>query len=157
MRGYLVALGTVLVPMRLLSDPAAGLTCSEALEQVATLKTQQPVYQEAAQSERHFIDDADRPAELARMQKIIAATCSASPAERAAQEAQAQRLHVAMSPQCAVARDELRGMELPDAHEARDAVESKRKLVADKCPAVSTRGRWLIQWDGRGGLQPDSD
>jgi hypothetical protein len=145
------------LPMTLLSDPKEPLSCSAALEQVLTLKTSQPVYRLTASGERDFLEDADRPAELARLQRIVAASCSTDPKERAAQEAEAQRLHLALSPECTVARDQLNAMEARNSHEPRDSVAAQRKLVVEKCPAVSTHGRWLLQWNGRSQLLPDSD
>ena len=157
MRWHSVAIGLVLLPTRLLSDSGGALSCSDALEQVATLKTMYPVYKLTGKDQRHFIEDADRPAEIARLQKIIAASCSANATQRADQEAQAQRLHQALSPECAVERDTLAAMELPNSHEPRDAIETKRKLVRDKCPTVDSAGRWLVQWDGRSQILPEND
>jgi len=138
-----------------MADAPAPSACVQALEQVATLETLAPVYQAAARDERHFLDDADRPAELARVQKIVAASCSANPRERADQEAAAARLHEALSPECAVERDKLAALQLPSSREPRDSIERTRQLVADRCPAVDVKGRWLVQWGGRGELVPE--
>jgi hypothetical protein len=145
------------LPATVLSDPGEPLSCSAALEQVATLKTLQPVYRLSPGGERVFIEDAGRAAELARLKPIVAAACSANPKERAGQEVEAQRLHLALSPECAVAHDKLKAMELPNSHEPRDSLEAQRKLVGAKCPAVPVQGRWLVQWDGRSELLPDGD
>ena len=61
---------------------------------------------------------------------------------------------VALSPDCAVARDELAGMERPNSHEPSDTLDEKRRLVAARCPAVATTDRWLVQWNGRSTLEP---
>jgi len=119
-----------------------------------TLKTALPVYQAVGAQDRRYIKDAERPAELARLQQIIAASCSANPQVRATQEGDAQRLHVAMSPQCAVARDELAMMEAPSSRTPADVTAGRRRLVTAQCPAVATTGRWLVQWNGRGDLTP---
>jgi hypothetical protein len=142
-----------LCPVAHAATPGA-LSCVEALEQVLTLKTAEPVYQEAGGDERHFINDSERPAELARLDKIIARSCSSDRQARAAQDAEAQRLHVALSPQCAVARDELAAMQQPRSRVPRDVVATKRQLVESSCPPVDTAGRWLVQWNGRGDLTP---
>ena len=153
MRWHSVAIGLALLPASLLSEPRGALTCSDALEQVETLKTMSPVYKLTGKDQRHFIEDADRPAEIARLQKIIAASCSANPTERADQEAQARRLHQALSPACAVERDTLAAMELPNSHESRDAIETKRKLVRDKCPAVDSAPSRYTQAQSRQRVQ----
>ena len=152
-RSLVLLLLAGLCPMAHAAAPGA-LTCVAALEQVLTLKTAAPVYQEGAGDERHFINDSERPAELARLDKIIAGSCSRDREARAAQEADAQRLHVALSPQCAVARDELAAMQQAGSRVPRDVVAAKRQLVESRCPTVDTAGRWLVQWDGRGDLTP---
>ena len=81
----------------------------------------------------------------------------ADPKLRATQEAEADRLYWAMSPECAVERDKLAAMLLPNSHEPRDFIERKQRLVAHKCPTVNTTDRWLVQWDGKSELLPEED
>ena len=154
MRLHLALMGLALFPTALLSGASRPLTCAEALEQLATLQTLQPVYKLAGADHRRFIEDADRPAEITRIQQIATASCSTSPKVRATEEAEAQRLHVALSPECAVERDKLAAMEQKNSHEPRDSLESERKLVAIRCPTVDATDRWLVQWDGRSDLPP---
>lgn len=149
--------GLALFPTVLLSDTAGSLSCAEALEQVKALQTLRPVYKPAGGDVRLFLDDEDRPAELTRLQKSVTASCSSDSKLRAAQEAAADRLYWAMSPECAVERDKLTAMLLPNSHEPRDFIERKQRLVAHKCPDVDTTGRWLVQWDGKSELLPEDD
>jgi hypothetical protein len=141
-------------PVCAFSDEAPTLSCPETLEQIATLQTALPVYKLTGPDQRHYIHDADRPAEIARLQKLASSSCSTEPKTKALQQAQAERLHVALSPECAVARDELAAMELPNSRESSDARNEKRKLVAAKCPTLEATNRWLVQWDGRSTLEP---
>jgi hypothetical protein len=150
-------MGVALFPTVLLSDTGGSLSCTEALEQVTALQTLRPVYKAAGGGARLFLDDAGRPAELARLQKIVTASCSSDPQLRASQEAEADRLYWAMSPECAVERDKLAAMLLPNSHEPRDFIERKQRLVAHKCPTVNTTDRWLVQWDGKSELLPEED
>jgi hypothetical protein len=150
----LLVAGLGLFPVTVFSDAATALSCPEALEQIATLNTFQPVYKLTGPDKRHYIHDRDRPAEIARLQKIAAASCSREPKTRAVQQAEADRLHVALSPDCAVARDELAGMERPNSHEPSNTLDEKRRLVGARCPAVATADRWLVQWNGRSTLEP---
>ena len=143
-----------LLPTTLLADAPPASACVQALEQVATLETTAPVYKLTASGERSFINDADRPAEIARLQEIIRASCSSDPKLRASQEADAQRLGVALSPECANERDKLTAMQQPSSREPESAIAQQRKFVADKCPAIDARGLWLVHWMGRGDLQP---
>jgi hypothetical protein len=137
-----------------LADEPPTLTCPQVLEQIAALQAFRPVYKLTTGDERHYINDADRPAELARLQALAAASCSKDPGERASQQAEAERLHVALSPECAVARDELAAMEAPNSRAPADRLGRTRRLVAARCPTVNNRNLWLIQWDGRSDLVP---
>jgi hypothetical protein len=127
--------------------------CVDALEQVAALKQQAPAYKQLDGDERHYLDDADRPAEIARLQKIVSVSCSTDQKARAAEEADAQRLLVARSPECAIDRDTLSAMERPDSREASASIEAQRKLVTERCPLVKLRDVWLLQmlWSRPGG------
>lgn len=125
------------------ADPP--LSCVDALEQIQTLKTWVPVYKQLPREQRQYLPDADRPAELARIQKIAAGACSSDPRQKAAQSAEAERLHAARSPECAIERDKLSAMERPDSLEAKDSVREQRKRVAAQCPAVKMDNMWLLQ------------
>jgi hypothetical protein len=125
------------------ADPS--LSCVDALEQIETLKTWVPVYKQLPNEQRLYLPDADRPAELARIQKIAVSACSTDPRQKAAQRAEAERLHVARSPECAIERDKLSAMERPDSLEAQDSVREQRKRVAAQCPAVPMDRLWLLQ------------
>jgi hypothetical protein len=129
--------------------------CVQALEQIETLKTSYPVYKLEGAEQRHFIDDADRPPEIARLQKIVTTSCSTDAKTRAAEQAAAEQLHQALSPLCAVARDTLAALENPSAHESADRIATQRQLVTSKCPPVNSSDLWLLQWNGRAELQPD--
>jgi len=55
-----------------------------------------------------------------------------NPKVRASQQAEAEHLHVALSPECAVERDRRAAMELPNYHEARQprtAAQTRRQQV----------------------------
>jgi hypothetical protein len=95
-----------------------------------------------------FIEDADRPAEIARLQKIIRKSCSTKPEERSRQEAEALRLHVARSPECGIDRETLSMMEKPNSRDPIDSIARQRKLVAEKCPPVRLRNRWIVLYAG---------
>lgn len=157
MRAYWLVTGLALFPTALLCDDASAPSCVDALEQLATLQTQAPVYKGAAGEQRRFIEDSERPAEIARMKQMIAVSCSREPNARKTQEDEAQRLHLARSPECAVERDKLAAMQLKNSHEPRDFVDKQRDLVTRKCPTVDTSGRWLVQWDGRSVVLPDDE
>jgi len=138
-------ISATLVPGAAFSEDLFASPCVGALEQVATLKTDVAVYKQLPGDQRHYLKDADRPAELARISNIVAASCSGDPTVSAAQQAAAQRLHTARSPECAVERDTLTAMERPDSRDADDSIAAQRKLVADQCPTVRIADVWLLQ------------
>jgi hypothetical protein len=141
----LLLLGLALIPGMARGDESAASPCVEALEQLATLNTWVPVYKQLSGGERHYLDDADRPAELTRVQKLVGASCSANPQVRATQETAAKRLHLARSPECAIERDKLTAMEKPGSREGRDSLANQRKLVGEQCPLVPLADVWLLQ------------
>jgi hypothetical protein len=116
--------------------------CVNALEQVAALETSLPVYKLTGSDSRQYIDDADRLAEIARLQKIIGTSCSAANSKaRQSEESAAARLHIARSVGCTDERDKLFRMGQKD---SRDDVAQQRKLVADECPTVPMANVWLV-------------
>jgi hypothetical protein len=154
MRVFLVLVALWLFPLTAWADEPPS-ACVQSLEQIETLKTTYPVYKLEGADQRHFIDDAERPAEIARLQKIVASSCSTDAKTRASEQAAAEQLHQSLSPLCAVARDTLAAMERPSAHESADRIATQRRLVTSKCPPVDSSNLWLLQWNGRAELQPD--
>lgn len=126
-------------------DELLGTACVNALEQVLTLKDDRAVYQQLPKDQRHYLADADRPAELARMQKTAATACSSDPKVKATQQAAAARLHRARSPECAFERDRLALMEKPDSRDPAGDVAAQRARIAKECPAVPASDVWLLQ------------
>ena len=100
-----------------ISGESAPSVCVDALEQLAALAQQAPAYKELNGEERRYLDDADRPAEIARLQDVVTTSCSADRTMRAAEEDAAYRLLVARSPECAIERDKLSAMQSVNSRE----------------------------------------
>jgi hypothetical protein len=145
MRHAAFLLAVALLPFVAQADQKPGSVCVEALEQLETLQTLAPVYKLTG-SKRHYLDDTDRPAEVARQKKIIAESCSTDPKIRRAEQAEAERLHVARSPDCLEERDKLALMEKPESRTPADDIAEQRKRVTAQCPAVQLSDVWLIHW-----------
>jgi hypothetical protein len=143
-REWIIA-GLALLPRLACADPQVSGACVDAREQLETLQAGVPVYKQLTGDQRQYLEDGDRPAEVTRIQKVIAANCSADPQTQAAERAAAAKLHQARSPDCAVERDTLAAMEKPDSRESPDSIRKQRQLVADQCPQATTRGVWLRQ------------
>jgi hypothetical protein len=75
--------------------------------------------------------------------------CSHDPKAKKLQLEEAARLHLALSPECAVAREHLAAMQSRNSHESARSIEQQRRLVATNCPVVDAKDRWRLQWDGR--------
>jgi hypothetical protein len=135
-----------------LADDAAALSCPQLLEQLTTLNTAAPVYRLTPPDHRQYLKDEERPAEIARLQRLANAACSSSPRERQHQEAEAIELHIALSPECAVERDVLKELEKLGSRESPASIADRRQLVTEKCPVIDTAGLWLLKWDGRSEL-----
>ena len=128
------------------ADQAAASACVEALEQLTTLQTATPVYKRADEGERHYLADADRPAQIARLKGIVAGSCSADETTRRAEESEAERLHAARSPGCLEQREVLAAMEQRGSRTPRSDLAQQRERVAAQCPAVGLSDVWLIDW-----------
>jgi hypothetical protein len=140
----LLLLGLVLLPRMAQADQTPASVCVEALEQLGTLQTFAPVYKLTGGQERHYLADADRPAEVARLKKLVAGSCSSDPKIRRGEESEAERLHLARSPECMEERDKLSMMVKPESRSPADDIAEQRKQVAARCPAVGLSNVWLI-------------
>ena len=145
-RVSLLLLSLAFVPQMGHADQAAASACVEALEQLATLKTATPVYKRVDDGERHYLADADRPAQIARLQGIVDGSCSADEQTRRAEEAEAERLHMARSPGCLEQREVLAAMEQRGSRTPRSDLAQQRQRVAADCPAVGLSNVWLIDF-----------
>jgi hypothetical protein len=141
----LMMLGFLWHPSLSCADDLTTSPCVEALEQVETLETWVPIYQQLPAERRRYLKDSERPAELARIQQLVSISCSTDPHLRAAQQTAAAHLHTARSPECAIERDKLTAMLRPDSREANSSIAQQRQLVAAECPVVRMSGVWLLQ------------
>jgi hypothetical protein len=142
----LLLLGLLLLPYAVRADQTSVSVCVEALEQLETLQTVAPVYKLTGGQHRQYIDDADRPAEVARLKTIIADSCSAKPKHKLREESEAQQLHLVRSPGCMQDRDRLSMMERKNARTPEDDLARTRKRVLAQCPVVDLTDVWLIEW-----------
>jgi hypothetical protein len=128
------------------ADQAPASACVEALEQVQALRTLAPVYKLIAGQERQYLADADRPAELARLQTIVDGSCSAKPKHKQREESDAEQLHRVRSAACIEDRERLSIMEKKASRTPEDDLARTRKRVAAQCPDVDLSNVWLVQW-----------
>jgi hypothetical protein len=139
-------LGLALLSHAVQAGQTPASVCVEALEQLETVKTVAPVYKLTGGQKRQYLDDADRPAEVARLKTIVAASCGAKPKLRRREESEAEQLHLLRSPGCMEDRDRLSMMERPGARTPEDDLARTRKRVEAQCPDVDLSNVWLVQW-----------
>jgi hypothetical protein len=120
--------------------------CVDALYQITLLNQRLPVFKQAAGGSRHYIEDAERPAEIARLQGVRDQNCSEDPATQRSQVQRAGQLLGAMSPRCAEARDELASYEDPATHTPDDKIERQRAFVEQNCRGGERTDLWRGDW-----------
>lgn len=142
----LLLFGLALLPCAASANQPPVSVCVNALEQVETLQTIAPVYKLTGVPKRQYLADADRPAEVARLQAIVDGSCSAGSKDGLREESQAKQLHLLRSPQCLQDRDRLSMMERKDARTPEDDLARTRKQVLAQCPDVDLADVWLVEW-----------
>jgi hypothetical protein len=116
--------------------------CLETREQLAVLQEQLPVYRDEQgkfrpkwlhdtyQGERVYLDDDQRPAEIARVRKDIQAIC---PNANDAADQDLARLQMLRAEWCAYARAQLETIERPEAKSSQEAIDEQREKVELHC------------------------
>ena len=134
-------------PTAQVADPAAqDRACVDALYQITLLNQRQPVFKQAADGSRRYIEDAERPPELTRLQRVRDETCGDDPTTRRSQEQRADELMMAMSPRCAEARDKLANYEDPATHTPDDQIARQRAFVEQYCRGGERIDLWRGDW-----------
>lgn len=134
-------------PSALVVDDAAGdRACVDALYQITLLNQRQPVFKQAADGSRRYVEDAERPAEIARLQGVRDQNCSDDPTSQRSQAQRAGQLMVAMSPGCAEARDKLANYEDPATHTPDDQIARQRAFVEQNCRGGERIDLWRGDW-----------
>jgi hypothetical protein len=140
----LILVGLLLLLMPLLlgsgdpvaADPDADRRCVEALYQLALLEGKYKVYKPAAGDARSYLDDADRPAEIARLQAVRDASCSAEQPLQGSQKRRAAELFQVLSADCREMREELQRLADPESRTSRNEYERHVEQMRRRCPDV---------------------
>ena len=122
---------------------ASDEACVDALYQLEVLRLGTRVFKPGPGDERTYLHDRDRPAEVERLAQLAERSCSTNPTQRQAQAARASELVVALSPDCAAARERLATLERPDSRSAPATVERQRQYVAENCPDIARADVWI--------------
>ena len=120
--------------------------CVDALFQLQVLAGDWKVYQPGPGNDRTYLNDRDRPAEIARLSSERDVSCSDEPEVLASQKRRASELFEALSPDCREAREKLQNLQRPTAHSAPSDIEKQKSYIAEHCPDVSRDGVWLADW-----------
>jgi hypothetical protein len=137
-------------PSRQVAETANGspddTRCVDALFQLEVLAGDWKVYMPGPGNDRTYLNDRDRPAEVARLRGERDANCSDEPEVLALQKQRARELFEALSPGCREAREKLQNLQRPTAHSAPSDIEKQQAHIAAHCPDVSRDGVWLADW-----------
>ena len=137
-------------PPRYLADTASASAddarCVDALFQLEVLAGDWKVYKPGPGNDRTYLNDRDRPTEVARLTGERDANCSDEPDALASQKRRASELFEALSPGCREAREKLLNLQRPTSHSAPSDIEKQRSYIAAHCPDVSRDGVWLADW-----------
>ena len=141
----MIAIGLALL---LAGSAAYGWTdepdaCVRAIAQARILREGARVYKLGPGDSRQYLADADRPAELARLDVLVTDLCSKDADERRAQDEEADRLVIATGLECTIERDRLAMMEQPTARTPQEDIDRKRAFIAEHCPDVPPEDFWL--------------
>lgn len=133
-------------PAPVVDEVGQDRACVDALYQIELLNQRQPVFKQAADGSRRYIEDTERPAEVARLEAVRDQNCSDDPATRHSQVQRAGQLMVAMSPRCAEARDQLASYEDPATHTPDDQIARQRAFVERNCGGGERIDLWRGDW-----------
>jgi hypothetical protein len=122
------------------------MRCVDALFQLEVLAGDWKVYKPGPGNDRTYLNDRDRPAEVARLSSERDANCSDEPSVLASQKQRASELFEALSPGCREAREKLQNLQRPTAHSAPSDIEKQKSYIAAHCPDASRDGVWLADW-----------
>jgi len=122
------------------------MRCVDALFQLEVLAGDWKVYKPGPGNDRTYLNDRDRPAEIARLSSERDANCSVEPGVFASQKQRASELFEALSPDCREAREKLQNLQRPTAHSAPSDIEKQKSYIAAHCPDASRDGVWLADW-----------
>jgi hypothetical protein len=120
--------------------------CVDALYQLQVLAGGWRVYKPGPGTDRTYLHDRDRPAEIERLSRERDDNCSDDPAVLDSQRRRADELFRALGPDCREAREKLENMQRPTARTAPSHIENQRAFIAARCPDLSRDGVWLQDW-----------
>lgn len=120
--------------------------CVDALYQLQVLAGGWRVYKPGPGTDRTYLHDRDRPAEIERLSRERDDNCSDDPAVLDSQRRRADELFQALGPECREAREKLENMQRPTARTAPSHIENQRAFIAARCPDLSRDGVWLQDW-----------
>jgi hypothetical protein len=120
--------------------------CAEAIYQLALLHQKRRVFRERADGSRLYLENEDRPGEIARIERSRDEFCSDEPEDRKEQIERAEEMSVALSRRCAAARETLERMQQPGADPEAEKLQDYRTYVEAFCPAIESGHLWLGDW-----------
>jgi hypothetical protein len=143
---WIPTLAAILLVPLLVGTTYDDARCVDALFQLEVLAGDWKVYKPGPGNDRTYLNDRDRPTEVARLTGERDANCSDEPDALASQKRRASELFEALSPGCREAREKLQNLQRPTSRSAPSDIEKQQAYIATHCPDVSRDGVWLADW-----------
>jgi len=120
--------------------------CSEAIYQLDLLNQKRRVFKPQADGSRLYLENEDRPAEIAQISALRDQFCSNDSNDQKEQMELAHELRLALSRRCMATRETLKKMQQPEANPIEDKLERYGEYVEAFCPAIESDDLWLGDW-----------
>jgi hypothetical protein len=129
-----------------LREDARFNRCVEARYQVLILGEHVRVFKLQRDWTRRYLENADRPAELARLRKVVDELCETDSVSVKNQDQRIREIDQALSIRCIAARERLHQGEDPAAGiDKRQLIEAE-EYVASNCPERKMHDLWIRDW-----------
>ena len=128
------------------TDRYADRRCIETLYQLELVTGKYKVYKPGPDDARTYLDDADRPAEIARLAKARDESCSTEQPLQGAQKRRAAELFQVLSADCREAREKLQRLAQPESRTSRNEYERQEEWVARYCPHAPDADTYTDVW-----------
>ena len=120
--------------------------CVEARYQVIVLERRGRAFKLGPDWTRHYLENADRPAEIARLENLVDDYCDTDDRSVKKQNERLLELKDALSIRCIAARERLQKSRDPQAGIDARQVREAQEYIELKCPDTKLHDLWIADW-----------
>ena len=117
--------------------------CVEAREQVEVLKLKVRVFRLDTDGARIYLENEERPQEIARLNKLVKQYCETDPDSVREQFVRVRELSKVLIITCVNAREKLGKVGTPPADIEKEEMKQYQEYIDSNCPAVDYRDLWI--------------